>query len=90
MAFIKKGTCNSAILIERRSKVFDYPYNPEQEVLYSGIYRCVCGLEILHPAKKKLPPYDPPHHIHDFDIIWKLVVSIDEVPNTIEYLHPKG
>ncbi len=94
MAYIKRGTRDSLKFVERNSNRFDCPYVPGQEIDYAGIYRCQCGVEALLPEviqigktkkkDKKFPPYDPPHHVCACgEIEWYLLVSIDNVPNTI-------
>ena len=66
-------------LKEWDSLEFERTYNPANNVIRAGIYRCeVCGLEIAHPGDGELPPYQPPHHTHepiDWPIEWRLIVS---------------
>lgn len=82
MAYIKKDSCKPPILIERRSSIFGRPYLPGQEAPCRGIYRCICGYEILHQANKELPLCDD--HSFSFPVAWKLIVSIDDIPEIID------
>jgi len=81
MAYIQKGSCGSFFLTERRSVLFTNPYGPGREAPCSGIYRCICHREILCHAGKNLPWCDE----HDIatPISWRLVVSIEEIPDTV-------
>lgn len=87
MAFIKKGTR----LPESTRPEFDHPYEPEEEAIYPGVYRCSCGYEIIHlggelPASGKFPDDHPDNHQH----IWWLLVSLINPYKRIKYLADQG
>jgi hypothetical protein len=89
MVFIKRGSCDSKnLFIEQDSERFDHPLGPEQEVTFSGIYRCLCGVEVLRHKNEKLPGYND-HECVLGNIEWKLLVSIDNVPKTFK-LKPRN
>jgi hypothetical protein len=87
MAYIQKGSCNPPILIERRSSLFSRPYLPDQEAPCEGIYRCICGHEILCQVNETLPLCED--HTLPVTNAWKLIVSINDIPEEIDW-PPEG
>jgi hypothetical protein len=83
MAYIQKGSCNTPDLIERRSTLFSRPYIPSHEAPCEGIYRCICGHEIIYPASEELPLCDD--HTLPVPMAWRLVVSINDIPEDIDW-----
>jgi hypothetical protein len=69
MALIKDGT----YLTKSTSTEFDDIFNPGQEPLFDGIYKCrFCGLEIACKANEPLPDHE---HEPKWSTEWYLIVA---------------
>jgi hypothetical protein len=84
MTFIQKGTK----LNECEHEEFTRQYFPEQDAVYRGIYRCVCGYEMVYDGEGTLSASDkfPNEHPRDHEHLWSLFVSIRKPFKNVTYL----